>query len=45
LHPNIVFSEDPEELIERLLETIERYPTPVHEDGRVTDVKFGKLRG
>ena len=45
IHPNIVFSSDPGELIDLLLGAIEKYPTPVHEDGRVTDIKFGKLRG
>lgn len=45
IKPNIVFSSDPEELIDLLLEAIEKYPTPIHEDGRVTDIKFGKLRG
>jgi hypothetical protein len=45
MRPNIVFSSDPEELIKMLLEVIDEHPTPIHEDGRVTDVKFGKLRG
>lgn len=45
VHPNLVFSEDPEELVDLLIDAIHRYPTPIHEDGRVTDVKFGKLRG
>ncbi len=45
VHPNIVFSDDPETLVDLLLEAIDKYPTPIHEDGRVTDIKFGKLRG
>ena len=45
IHPNLVFSEDPEELVDKLIEAIRTHPTPIHEDGRVTDVKFGKLRG
>lgn len=45
MHPNIVLRDDPDELVDALLQAIEKYPTPVHEDGRVTDVKFGHLRG
>jgi len=43
--PNIVVSDNPKELVEKLIEAIKKYPTPIHEDGRVTDLKFGKLRG
>ncbi len=43
--PNMVFDEDPKQLVEKLIEVIKKYPTPIHEDGRVKDVKFGKLRG
>ncbi len=43
--PNLLITEDPKELISGLIELIHKYPTPVHEDGRVTDVKFGKHRG
>ncbi len=45
IHPNLVFSSNPEELLDMLIGAIHKYPTPIHEDGRVTDVKFGKLRG
>ncbi|MFP4499046.1 MAG: hypothetical protein ACLFQV_12615, partial [Vulcanimicrobiota bacterium] len=45
VHDNIVFSDDPEQLISELIYKIHEYPTPIHEDGRVTDVKFGKHRG
>lgn len=43
--PNIVTDDDPKTLIDKLLIAITAYPTPIHEDGRVKDVKFGKLRG
>lgn len=43
--PNIVTDDDPKALIEKLIKTIHLYPTPIHEDGRVVDVKFGKARG
>ncbi|PIV90914.1 hypothetical protein COW46_00175 [Candidatus Gracilibacteria bacterium CG17_big_fil_post_rev_8_21_14_2_50_48_13] len=43
--PNIVTDDDPEKLIEKLIKVIHLYPTPIHEDGRVVDVKFGKARG
>lgn len=43
--PNIVFDTDPKALVEKLIEVINQFPYPVHEDGRVKDVKFGKLRG
>lgn len=43
--PNIVVDEDPKTLVEKLIKIIHLYPTPIHEDGRVVDVKFGKARG
>ena len=43
--PNIVTDDNPEKLIKKLLDIIEKHPSPMHEDGRVKDVKFGKLRG
>lgn len=45
VHDNIVFSADPQELVEKLIYLIHEYPSPIHEDGRVKDVKFGKHRG
>ena len=45
IHENIVFSPEPKELVERLVYLIHEYPSPIHEDGRVKDVKFGKHRG
>lgn len=35
--PNMVFDSDPEKLIDKLEEVIEKYPLPIHEDGRVVD--------
>jgi len=35
--PNMVFDDDPVRLIAKLAEAIERYPLPIHEDGRVVD--------
>lgn len=43
--PNIVTDDDPKRLVEKLIKTVHLYPTPIHEDGRVVDVKFGKARG
>lgn len=45
VHDNLAFCRDPQELVERLIYLIHEYPTPIHEDGRVKDVKFGKHRG
>ncbi len=45
IHENMVFSHDPGELVSRLMYLIHEYPAPIHEDGRVKDVKFGKHRG
>lgn len=42
---NMVFSSNPEELVEKLIYLVHEYPTPVHQDGRVRDVKFGRHRG
>ena len=43
--PNLICESDPHRLIEKLIQAIKDFPTPIHEDGRVTDVKFGKKRG
>ncbi len=43
--PNMICESDPHKLIERLIQVVKDFPTPIHEDGRVTDVKFGKNRG
>ncbi len=43
--PNMVQDDDPIVLVDKLIDIIHKYPTPIHEDGRVTDVKFGHLRG
>jgi len=43
--PNIVVDADPKILVEKLMDAIAKFPTPIHEDGRVVDLKFGKLRG
>ena len=45
VHENVCFCKDPEELVDRLIYLIHEYPSPIHEDGRVKDVKFGKHRG
>jgi hypothetical protein len=42
---NMVFSKDPQELVRKLIYVIHEYPSPLHKDGRVKDVKFGKHRG
>lgn len=42
---NMIFSADPVELVEKLYYLIHEYPAPIHQDGRVRDVKFGKHRG
>ncbi len=38
--PNMVFDDDPVRLMDKLEEVIEKYPMPIHEDGRVIDRKF-----
>ncbi len=38
--PNMVFDDDPVKLMDKLEEVIEKYPMPIHEDGRVIDRKF-----
>ena len=35
--PNMVFHDDPIKLMDELEEAIEKYPLPIHEDGRVVD--------
>ena len=37
--PNMVFDDDPAVLMDKLEEAIEKYPLPIHEDGRVIDKK------
>lgn len=45
IEPNMVFESDPHKLIKKLLQVARQHPHPVHEDGRVKDVKFGAHRG
>lgn len=45
LAPNIVFDDDPAQLLSKLEVAISAYPMPIHEDGRVKDVPETKLRG
>ncbi len=40
--PNMVFSSDPKELMDKLEEVIRLYPLPIHEDGRVKDFRHGR---
>ncbi len=42
LPPNMVFNDDPLEIIKQLEVAIEAYPLPYHEDGRVKDKKEGR---
>jgi uncharacterized protein (TIGR00725 family) len=42
--PNLVFDDDPAVLLDKLEEVIEKYPLPIHEDGRVTDAREGKRK-
>lgn len=37
--PNMVFDDDPVKVLDKLEEAIEKYPVPIHEDGRVIDKK------
>ena len=37
--PNMVFDDDPVKLLDKLEEVIEKYPRPIHEDGRVKDAR------
>lgn len=37
LAPNMVFDDDPVRLMDKLEDAIEKYPLPIHEDGRVLD--------
>ena len=43
--PNMVFDGDPAKLLDKLEVAIRAFPLPIHEDGRVKDVKFGRHRG
>jgi len=40
--PNTVMHDDPEKLLTLLEQVIERYPLPIHEDGRVRDLHEGR---
>lgn len=40
--PNMVFDDDPKQLLDKLEVVIEAYPLPIHEDGRVKDMKEGR---
>ncbi len=40
--PNMLFADDPAELIEKLEVAIEAFPLPYHEDGRVKDTRLGR---
>lgn len=40
--PNMVFDDDPKKLLDKLEVVIEAYPLPIHEDGRVKDMKEGR---
>ena len=45
LEPNIIFESDPKKLIDKVMKAVASHARPIHEDGRVKDVKFGKRRG
>jgi hypothetical protein len=38
----MVFDDDPKQLLDKLEVVIEAYPLPIHEDGRVKDMKEGR---
>lgn len=40
--PNMVFDDDPIRLLDKLEAVIREYPLPIHEDGRVKDMKQGR---
>ncbi len=40
--PNMVFDDDPVKLLDKLEVAIREYPLPIHEDGRVKDMKQGR---
>lgn len=40
--PNMVFDDDPKKLMDKLEVVIREYPLPIHEDGRVKDMKEGR---
>jgi len=42
--PNMVFSDNPKELLDKLTKVIEKYPLPIHEDGRVVDADIREPR-
>ena len=42
LPPNMVFDDDPAKLLDKLEVIIEKYPLPLHEDGRVRDGHEGR---
>jgi len=37
--PNMVFDDDPKALLNKIEEAMQKYPRPIHEDGRVKDSK------
>ena len=41
--PNLVFDSDPAVLLDKLEEAIEKYPLPIHQDGRVVDQRTCRL--
>lgn len=40
--PNMVFDDEPRKLMDKLEVVIREYPLPIHEDGRVKDMKEGR---
>jgi uncharacterized protein (TIGR00725 family) len=42
LPPNMVFDDHPGKLLDKLAEVIKQYPLPIHEDGRVKDMRDGR---
>lgn len=40
--PNMVFDADPVKLLDKLEVVVREYPLPIHEDGRVKDMKEGR---
>jgi uncharacterized protein (TIGR00725 family) len=42
LPPNMVFDDHPGKLLDKLAEVIKQYPLPIHEDGRVKDIRDGR---
>ncbi len=42
LPPNMVFDDDPKRLLDKIERVIREYPLPIHEDGRVKDIREGR---